>query len=152
MSDDNKPSPHLLRGLRHLALRVTDMARSRKFYEGLLGMKPVWEPDSGNLYLSSGIDNLALHEIPQQDHARFRAGDDQPLDHFGFIVERPEAVEEVHKRMADARIRIVKPLKRHRDGSYSFYMADPDGNVIQILYEPKISPIRLGPIDSLPPE
>ena len=32
------------------------------------------------------------------------------------------------------------PLKHHRDGSVSFYIRDPDGIVIQILYEPAISP------------
>jgi predicted enzyme related to lactoylglutathione lyase len=34
---------------------------------------------------------------------------------------------------------IAKPPKLHRDGSYSFYFTDPDGNVIQALYEPAIS-------------
>jgi len=34
---------------------------------------------------------------------------------------------------------IAKPPKRHRDGSYSFYFSDPDGNIIQALYEPNIS-------------
>jgi catechol 2,3-dioxygenase-like lactoylglutathione lyase family enzyme len=68
----------------------------------------------------------------------------QTLDHFGFVVESPEAVEEYERRMRGAGVRIVKPFKHHRDGSSSFYMADPDGNVIQILYEPHISPMKLG--------
>jgi catechol 2,3-dioxygenase-like lactoylglutathione lyase family enzyme len=38
---------------------------------------------------------------------------------------------------------IVNPLRRHRDGSVSFYIRDPDGNVIQVLYEPSISPFYL---------
>src|SRR3970040_2316753 len=55
-----------IRGLRHLALKVTDLARSRKFYEEFFGMQVVWEPDPENVYLSSGRDNLALHLIPQR--------------------------------------------------------------------------------------
>jgi catechol-2,3-dioxygenase len=35
--------------------------------------------------------------------------------------------------------------KRHRDGSYSFYVADPDGNTVQVLYEPTISNVELAP-------
>ena len=34
---------------------------------------------------------------------------------------------------------IVHPFKVHRDGSASFYCADPDGIVIQLLYEPQLS-------------
>lgn len=139
-----KTEPHLsLRGLRHLALRVTDMARARKFYQGLLGMTVVWEPDPENVYLTSGCDNLALHVMPKEEAAVFDASKGQAMDHLGFIVESPDAVERYERRMREAGVRIVKPFKRHRDGSSSFYMADPDGNVIQILYEPQISPLNI---------
>jgi catechol 2,3-dioxygenase-like lactoylglutathione lyase family enzyme len=132
-----------LRGLRHLALRVTDMARARKFYQGLLGMTVVWEPDPENVYLTSGWDNLALHVMPKEEAAVFDASKGQSMDHFGFIAESPEVVRVFEERMKKAGVRIVKPFKRHRDGSSSFYMADPDGNVIQILYEPHISPLTI---------
>ena len=128
-----------LRGLRHLALRVTDMEKSRGFYQGLFGMKTVWEPDSDNVYLSSGQDNLALHQIPKTEINEYRQGRGQFLDHFGFLVEKPERVEEIFKTMEKSGVRIIKPVKQHRDGSVSFYLEDPDGNVIQILYEPTIS-------------
>jgi catechol 2,3-dioxygenase-like lactoylglutathione lyase family enzyme len=130
-----------LRGLRHLALRVTDMQKSRDFYQGLLGMKTVWEPDPENVYMSSGQDNLALHQIPNAELSNYQQGGGQFLDHLGFLVEKPDQVEEVFKKMKTAKVKIIKPVKQHRDGSVSFYMADPDGNVVQILYEPTISGI-----------
>jgi hypothetical protein len=40
-------------------------------------------------------------------------------------------------------VKIVHPFKIHRDGSASFYCADPDGIVIQMLYEPTLSPQEL---------
>ncbi|MFQ5596869.1 MAG: VOC family protein [Nitrospiria bacterium] len=135
---EEKPIP--LRGLRHLALRVTDLSKSRRFYEGLIGMKPVWQPDEGSLYLTLGCDNLALHQTASE--ASFKQ-DQQFLDHFGFIAENETIVDAMFEKIKKAGIPIVKPVKRHRDGSYSFYMTDPDGNVIQILYEPHISPISL---------
>jgi len=128
-----------LQGLRHLALWVRDMAKSRSFYEGLLGMKVVWDPDPDNIYLSSGSDNLALHQIPREQLDQFKKGEAQWMDHFGFIVESPDAVKIIFQVMQQSGTPIVKPLKIHRDRSVSFYMADPDGNVIQILYEPNIS-------------
>ena len=104
-------------------------------------MKLVWQPDPQSVYLSTGIDNLALHEVPFEDRAAFRSGNDQPLDHMGFVVSRPEAVDVIRQQMEEAGVHIIKPPRRHRDGSYSFYMEDPDGNAIQILYEPHISPL-----------
>lgn len=132
-----------IRGLRHLALKVTDLARSRKFYEELFGMKVVWEPDPENVYLSSGPDNLALHQIPAADVARYRSAKDQLLDHLGFIMDSTASVDRLLKQAERFGATIVTPAKQHRDGSYSFYMTDPDGNVVQVLYEPVISKLKL---------
>ena len=133
----------LHRGLRHVALRVTNLARSRSFYEQLLGMKVVWEPDRDNVYFSSGSDNFALHQIPQSELAAYQPLQGQLLDHLGVILESPEAVErmyqEVEPLLQGLGGQIVKQPKQHRDGSYSFYFSDPDGTVIQALYEPSIS-------------
>jgi len=131
------------RGFRHVALRVTNLARSRAFYEQLLGMKVVWEPDSDNLYLSSGSDNLALHQIQPDELAAYRPLKAQLLDHIGVILEDVAAVDAMYKTI-EPKITflgggIVKPPKQHRDGSYSFYFSDPDANIIQALYEPTIS-------------
>jgi len=120
-------------------LKVTDLARARKFYEDMFGMRVVWEPDPENVYLSSGADNLALHQIPAADVSRYRPAKDQLLDHLGFIVDSPASVDRLFAQAERAGAPIVKPVKQHRDGSYSFYMADPDGNVVQVLFEPNIS-------------
>ena len=131
---------HGIQGMRHIALKVRDMAKSKSFYQAMLGMDVVWEPDPQNVYLSSGCDNIALHEVPP-GFASLAAA--QHLDHFGFIIESVERVEELEQQFRAAGIRIVHPFKLHRDGSASFYCADPDGIVIQMLYEPLLSPQAL---------
>ena len=128
-----------VRGLRHLALKVTDLARSRKFYEELFGMRVVWEPDPENVYLSSGPDNLALHQIPAADVLRYKTAKDQLMDHLGFIMDSPASVDRLFTQAERFGAIIVKPAEQHRDGSYSCYLSDPDGNVVQVLYEPNIS-------------
>jgi len=128
-----------LKGLWHVALKVTDLKRSQLFYEGLFGMRVVWAPDPENVYLSSGRDNVALHQIPEPELSDYRQGAGQFLDHIGFIAESSEAVDRLFREADKAPVTIVKPLKLHRDGSYSFSLADPDGNTVQVLYEPNIS-------------
>ena len=129
-----------LMGMRHIALNVKDVERSKAFYQEILGMDVVWQPDPQNAYLSSGTDNLALHETP---------GDRAPaatssLDHLGFIVSDIDRVRELEGEFRARDITIIKPFKLHRDGSASFYCADPDGVVIQMLYEPTLSKQRIG--------
>lgn len=128
-----------LKGLRHAALKVRDIKRSKAFYREILGMEVVWEPDPHNVYLSTGWDNLALHEISQGVEPRGR----QSLDHLGFIVESVDRVRELEKDFRAKGVKIVEPFKIHRDGSASFYLADPDGVIIQMLYEPRLSPQQI---------
>jgi catechol 2,3-dioxygenase-like lactoylglutathione lyase family enzyme len=122
-----------LQGMRHIALRVSDMARSRRFYVDLLGLKVVWEPDPDNVYLSSGEDNIALHT------ARGNFDSTQRLDHFGFILPTKAAVDQAQDELKRKGVTITKAAKDHRDGSRSFYASDPDGNLIQFLYLPGVS-------------
>ena len=122
--------------MRHIALKVREVARAKKFYQELLGMDVVWEPDAQNVYLSSGADNIALHEISGEFAA---AAIEKQLDHLGFVVETIERVKELDSEFVARGVTIVHPFKVHRDGSASFYCADPDGIVIQLLYEPTLS-------------
>jgi catechol 2,3-dioxygenase-like lactoylglutathione lyase family enzyme len=124
--------------MRHLALRVSDVARAAEFYTRVFGMRLVWQPDPDNIYLSSGCDNLALHRGAPGDQ---NAG---ALDHFGFVVPSITDLEAGWRWAQAERLDIIYPLRHHRDGSVSFYIRDPDGNVIQLLFEPSISPFDIG--------
>jgi catechol 2,3-dioxygenase-like lactoylglutathione lyase family enzyme len=129
-----------LKGMRHVALKVKNVAQSKTFYQEILGMDVVWEPDAENVYLSSGCDNIAIHAVS----ANFAASaEEKQLDHLGFIVESTERVKELEQEFIAKGVRIVHPFKAHRDGSASFYCADPDGIVIQMLYEPHLSIQRI---------
>jgi catechol 2,3-dioxygenase-like lactoylglutathione lyase family enzyme len=123
-------------GLRHLALRVRDAQKSKKFYCDFFGMSVEWEPDAKNTFLTSqGQDNLALHEtedlvIDEKNQA---------LDHLGFVMATPEDVDELYEKALKDKIPIHQHIKKHRDGAYSFYLKDPDDYVVQIIHHPPLS-------------
>jgi|SRR5579864_8934617 len=123
--------PHA--GLRHLALNVRDLPAMRRFYVDLLGFAVEWEPDPDNLYLSSGIDNLALH------HAPGAAPEVGALDHLGLIVREANDVDRWASFLEGRGVRIDAKPRTHRDGARSCYFHDPDGNRVQIIHHPPIS-------------
>lgn len=120
-----------LLGLRHLALRVKDPQASKRFYCECFGMRVVWEPDPADVYLSSGPDNLALHQAAVADPGA--------LDHFGFIVDAREEVDRLAAALEARGVVLEARPRDHRDGSRSFYCLDPDGLRIQVLFEPTLS-------------
>ena len=75
-------------GLRHLALQVTSFEAMKRFYVDLLGFRVEWEPDAGNVYLTSGTDNLALHRSKG-----ITKTENSTLDHFGLVVRVPAEVD-----------------------------------------------------------
>lgn len=122
-----------------MALNVRDLRSSQTFYERIFGMRVVWQPDATSVYLSSGTDNLALHQLSPEKLPAFQGTQGQRLDHFGFLMESPESVDAMFRYVQAEGVPIVKPPTRHRDGSYSFYVSDPDTNIVQILFEPTVS-------------
>lgn len=130
--------PNGMRGLRHVALFCSDLEACERFYADLLGMSVEWRPDPDNVYLTSGSDNLALHRAP----AGMRVQVPQRLDHIGFVLAKPEDVDNWYAYLQPKGVSMVNPPKTHRDGARSFYMKDPDGNVVQMIYHPPISDKR----------
>lgn len=122
-----KPTPHT--GLHHVALYVTNFDACTHFYTDLLGMKIVWQPDPDNIYLSSGSDNLALHRAKPD----FNAAPHQRLDHIGFFLASHQDVDQWHEYLCAQKVEIKAAPKDHRDGTRSFYCADPDGNIVQMI-------------------
>lgn len=97
-------------------------------------MQVEWEPDDNNVYLTSGNDNLAIH----RDSSDEPRGPTQ-LDHIGFIVADMEGVDTWYEHIKKLGIPVANPPKTHRDGARSFYVFDPDGVQVQIIYHPPLS-------------
>lgn len=124
------------RGLRHLALNVRNMPAMKAFYVDLLGFRVEWEPDPDNVYLTSGVDNLALHAAAGEAPP---AGTVGALDHLGLIVGEAGDVDRWAAHLEAHGVALAMRPKTHRDGARSCYFLDPDGNRIQIIHHPPIS-------------
>jgi catechol 2,3-dioxygenase-like lactoylglutathione lyase family enzyme len=134
------------RGLRHLALGVRKFDEMKRFYVDLLGFDVEWEPDADNVYLSSGVDNLALHRSAALTTGRSGSlegsrstAEGGGLDHFGLIVRSPGDVDAWAAFLESRGVTIDAQPRTHRDGARSCYFKDPDGNSIQIIHHPPIS-------------
>jgi catechol 2,3-dioxygenase-like lactoylglutathione lyase family enzyme len=122
-------------GMRHVALNVADIEACERFYVDLLGMTVEWRPDGNNVYLTSGNDNLALHRAADNNPAETG----QRLDHLGFFIADEAQVDDWYAYLKAENVVIKAAPRTHRDGARSFYCADPEGTVIQIIYHPPIA-------------
>lgn len=126
----NRP-PHA--GMRHVALNVLDLALVERFYVELLGFNVEWRPDPENVYLCSGVDNLALHVVDDT------GGKAQALAHTGIIVDQIDQVDLWYEFLLENKVRMASEPRTHRDGARSFYCHDPEGTVVQVIFHPPLS-------------
>ena len=127
--------------LGHVAVRVQDMERAKAFYQSL-GLRLTWDAEDW-AYLQSPAngDGIAL-----LSPAYTAAG-----PHFAFHYDERSEVEAVHAQLTAAG-HSVGPVHDHRDGTASFYMKDPEGNWLELLYEPAAGiPSNVGEAPIAPP-
>jgi len=135
--------------LGHVALRVQNMERVVAFYRGL-GLRLTWQADDwAYLQWPGSGEGIALLS------PEYRAAG----PHFALHVRDRAEVDRVHAEL-EARGHSCGPVHDHRDGTASFYMQDPEGNWLEMLYEPPAGipsnvagqePIP-GPVPPAPPQ
>ncbi len=114
-------------GLSHLGLRVTNLARAKRFYVDTLGCQLVRETDGAvliNVYGTLIALNGADSSTSSNDHFDpFRVG----LDHLALAVEDPGFLEDMKRDLDAAGVlnHGVEEDPETHDKYISFY--DPDG-------------------------
>ena len=120
-------------GVLHFSLPVTDLDRSRKFYEQLLGMKVV-EQSPRMVFLQTGDDYLILAK--GNDPLRYDSSKSTPV-HHAFKVKREDfepSIEFLRKNGVE-----VFNIEDRNQGVFwgpQAYFLDPDGNKLEIYAGP----------------
>ena len=116
--------------LNHVALHVTDVDKSEKFYMEILKLEPMERPafdfpgawfrlgDFQELHLIGGRD-ADVHSRPRSNHFALRADNlDEWEAHFSSIGQE------------------YVPRRTRPDGAFQIYVADPDGHHIELFTGP----------------
>ena len=120
-------------GVLHFSLPVTDLDRSRKFYQGVLGMKVV-EQSLRMVFLQTGDDFIILAK--GNDLMKYDSSKTTPV-HHAFKVKPDEfqsSIDDLRKNGVE-----VFNIEERNTGVFwgpQAYFLDPDGNKLEIYGGP----------------
>jgi catechol 2,3-dioxygenase-like lactoylglutathione lyase family enzyme len=120
-------------GVLHFSLPVTDLDRSRRFYEGLLGMKVV-EQSARMVFLQTGDDYLILAKGIES--LKYDSPQSTPV-HHAFKV-KPEDFEQSIDELRKNGVEVFNIEDRNQGVFWGpqAYFLDPDGNKLEIYAGP----------------
>lgn len=123
----------MVKGIAHLAFRVTDMERSVRFYETALGFSRKFdlhdEHDAPWIVYLRVNDRQFVELFHSKDPVAF---DGVRSGYQHLCVEVTDIVA-LAADLAKRGIRIVHPVITGRDGNRQCWIADPDGNPIELM-------------------
>ena len=118
------------RGVVHFSIAVSDLAASRDFYTGILGLTLVNDASAnGMVFLRAGGDHVIL---TRSDTPLQRSVADSRRAHHAFKVDS-EKYEEAKGFLASRGVEVFEEEDRKK-GVFvgrQFYIRDPDGTVIE---------------------
>ena len=115
----------------HLALAVSDQARSRHFYETYLGFEAEPEPREDGVLMLHNAEGFSLALGETAEPIVLPA-----FLHFGIGLATPEDVRSFRDRLATDGIEIVGEWSEPNYVSVKF--RDPDGYVVEVSWEPEL--------------
>lgn len=132
--------------MHHLDLTVSDLARSKPFYDlvlGFLGYRCVKDTDDvvvWDLTLPDGVCGIAIRPaLHPRQHDRYTVG----LHHFAWSSETRQEVDRLHDTLAAAGVTILDApaeYPQYGAGYYAVFFADPDGLKLEYVHYTGTSP------------
>jgi catechol-2,3-dioxygenase len=120
--------------LGHVALRVADVERSKKFYAEVLGFEVIEEdPEHGGVFMAlQGLSHTVdLFQAPGASPAATAGA--VGVRHIAFLVESEAAFKDAWRTLREQGVPIDRALDHV--SQKSIYFHDPDGTTLEIYYE-----------------
>jgi len=118
------------RGVDHVSFAVSDLERSRAFYEGVLGLEPVPRPELGFPGAWYRAGSTEVHLVGGPAAAAAVGGASRTLtplaNHAAFAVDDYAAAL---ARLRDRGLEVVETSAERGQ----LWVQDPDGNVIELI-------------------
>jgi glyoxylase I family protein len=133
----------MARGINHIDLTVTDMARSRRFYEPLmkyLGYRITTDSPTDLVFAAADSrrgPTIAFHPAREGSrhkvHDRYAVG----LHHLAFDAESRADVDAFHQLLLKKGVRVLDPpAVYYEPGYYAVFFLDPDGIKLEFAHTP----------------
>ena len=125
-------------GLTHVAITVSDLERSKEFYNRLFGAEPVLDEDTGNfhhaVYALEGGTLFGVHTHPtpneHPEFSEYRSG----LDHVAFGLASRAELEKWTSKLEELGIEHGGVVDAHYGSGVSF--RDPDNIALELFAPP----------------
>lgn len=111
--------------LHHTSIRVTDLERSRAFYEGIIRLAPIDRPDLGVPGKWYGIGAGQLHLIASE---ALPMAIDPTNPHFAIEVAD---LDEARRELGESGLEVLDP------GGDQLWVLDPDGYTVELTSPPR---------------
>lgn len=119
-----------------VSIFVTDMARMITFYRDILGLEVAWDGSSPYAEFTHDGVRFSMFERAQVPEMLGREVTyvNGLNGTFALVLDVPcyTDVDESYKRLVSSGVSAVRPPRSEPWGARSAYIADPDGNLIEI--------------------
>lgn len=120
----------------HIGLNVSDLNRSKEFYQQVFGFQVLMESQKiGRQFVFMGEGERTVLTLWQQSEGKF-AKDRPGLHHLSFHVDTIEAVQQVEQQLRAMNVRLFyEGIVPHAEGMQSggIYFEDPDGLRLEVF-------------------
>ncbi len=128
--ESNNPHAFNIECLDHVAVRVTDMERSRQWYESVLGLTYYQLEEWGAIpvFLLAGTTGIALFPADPNTTTPDRNSRHVKLDHFAFRLSN----EDFNKAREHYNSLGISYEFQDHHYFHSIYTHDPDGHIVEL--------------------